>query len=67
MWKNSEQKFRVYISTDYVRMTKFRGKSIFVVLWIKKTKNISCKPLFYRRILSFLPSPWGESDFRETT
>jgi hypothetical protein len=30
--KNSEQKFRVYISTDYVRMTNFHGKSIFVVL-----------------------------------
>jgi hypothetical protein len=39
MWKNYEQKFRVYISTFYVRMTKFRGKSIFEVLWIKKTKK----------------------------
>jgi hypothetical protein len=40
MWrKKIEQKFRVYISTDHVRMTKFSGKSIFVVLWVKKTKN----------------------------
>jgi hypothetical protein len=39
MWKNSEQKFRVYISIDYVRMTNFRGKSIFVELWVKKTKK----------------------------
>jgi hypothetical protein len=39
MWKNSEQKFRVYISIDYVCMTKFHGKLIFVVLWVKKTKK----------------------------
>jgi hypothetical protein len=39
MLKNSKQKFRMYISTDYVRMTNFRGKSIFVVLWVKKTKK----------------------------
>jgi hypothetical protein len=53
MWKNSKQKFHVYISTFYIRMTKFRGKSIFIVLWVKKIKNVSCKPLFYHRILSF--------------
>jgi hypothetical protein len=39
MWKNSEQKFHVYISTDYVRMTKYRGKLIFVVMWVKKNKK----------------------------
>jgi hypothetical protein len=39
MWKNSEQKIRVYISTDFVRMTKFHGKSIFVVVWVKKIKK----------------------------
>jgi hypothetical protein len=39
MWKNSEQKFRVYISIFYVCLTKFRDKSIFLVLWVKKQKN----------------------------
>jgi hypothetical protein len=68
MWKFSEQKFRVYISTFYIRMTKFRGKPIFVVLWVKKTKKkVSYKPLFYHQILSFLPSSREESVFRETT
>jgi hypothetical protein len=57
----------VYISTFYVGMTKFRGKSVFVVLWVKKIKIVSCKPLFYHRILSFLPRPREESVFRETT
>jgi hypothetical protein len=28
---------------------------------------VTCKPLFYHRILSFLPSPREESDLRETT
>jgi hypothetical protein len=37
--KNFEHKFCMYISTGYVRTTKFRGKSIFVVLWVKKTKK----------------------------
>jgi hypothetical protein len=36
MWKKIEQK---YILTFYVRMTKFRGKSIYVVLWVKKIKK----------------------------
>jgi hypothetical protein len=36
MWKKIEQK---YISTFYVHMTKFRGKSIYVVLWVKKIKK----------------------------
>jgi hypothetical protein len=39
MWKNFKQKFHVYISTDYVRMIKFRGKLIFVVMWVKKKKR----------------------------
>jgi hypothetical protein len=52
--KKFQTKFYVYISTDYVRITKFHNKSMFVVLWVKKIKKkISRKPLFYHRILSF--------------
>jgi hypothetical protein len=34
----------VYISTDYVHMTKFCIKSTFVVLLVKKTKKVSHRP-----------------------
>jgi hypothetical protein len=47
MWKKIEQKFCLYISTDYVRMTKFRCKSIFVVLLVKKTKKSSRANLYF--------------------
>jgi hypothetical protein len=36
-------KFRVYISTFY--MTKFRGTSIFVVLWVKNKKYLVQTPI----------------------
>jgi hypothetical protein len=39
MKKNSQQKFRAYISTFYVRITKFRDKPIFLVLCVEKTKS----------------------------
>jgi hypothetical protein len=37
IWKNSEQKFHTYVSTFYVRTTKFRGKPIFSAM-CKKDK-----------------------------
>jgi hypothetical protein len=44
--KKFKQKLCMHISTFYVRMTKFHGKPIFLVLCVERTKNVSCKPLF---------------------
>jgi hypothetical protein len=40
--KKLQTKLRAYISTFYVRMTKFHEKPIFLVLLCKKDKNMSC-------------------------
>jgi hypothetical protein len=46
-FEKNEQKFHTYISTFYVLTIKFCGKPIFLVLYVKKVKNMStCKPLF---------------------
>jgi hypothetical protein len=34
--KKIEQIFCIYISTFYVRMTKFHAKLIFAMLWVKR-------------------------------
>jgi hypothetical protein len=53
MWKKFEQYFCMYISTFYVRMIKFHGKAIFVVLWVKKIKKYLVQTLILPQIFVF--------------
>ena len=66
-FKNSDKKYRAYISTFYILMKPFHGKATFYAAGMKKTNFGGTIRLFTRYFfLSFLLSTHKMSVFHET-
>jgi hypothetical protein len=52
-YKKFWTKISAYVSTFYMRTTKFHGKPIFLVHYVEKQKHVTCKPLFSTKFIFF--------------